>query len=98
MRRASSEARGRTIAARQARKRIAVGMALFLSVALLAEMHCFAPLFYAILARGSCLAMRCPLPCVIALGKLAADLLGFAWHELPPIFANCLEPCKMLAN
>jgi len=66
----------------------------FVLVAVPAEMHCL----HAILARGLRLAVRCLFPCVIMPGKLALDLLGFAWQICPHIFANCLELSKSLSG
>ncbi len=82
MRHASIEARGRVIATIQARKRTVGGMALLFWWLCLPK--CIAP--HAIPSRGSCLAMRCR--CLVSLrwANLPADLLGFAWHDLPGDF------------
>ena len=59
---------------------------------------CRNALFHAIASRGLRLAVRCLFPCVIMPGKLALDLLGFAWQICPHIFANCLELSKSLSG
>jgi len=61
----------------------------FVLVRILAEMHCTSR--YP--SRGLHLAMRCLFPCVIAPANLPANLLGFAWHELPAYFR---EPAKIV--
>ena len=50
----------------------------FVLVRVLVEMHCF--------ARYLSRLMPCLFPCVIVPGKVALDLLGFAWHDLPAYF------------
>tara|TARA_Y100001963_G_scaffold124364_1_gene175131 strand:- start:2532 stop:2783 length:252 start_codon:yes stop_codon:yes gene_type:complete len=77
MRRASVEARPH--AARGTSSAETHGCSLgrsFVLVAVPAEMHCFHTPF---LSRGSCLAMRCPLPCALRQANLpliCLDLLG----------------------